>query len=60
MPRTPKPRTLEVPCNVDLPVAVAASLDSFCIKYGVKKKNCIELAIRQFLMSKGVQIKADQ
>lgn len=49
MPRARKPRSVEIPMNVDLPADLATTMDNFCETYKIKKKQCVELALRQFL-----------
>lgn len=56
-PRANHRRHAEAPMNVDLPLEVIVALDAFCDNLGVSKKACVELALRNFLKSKGVQIR---
>lgn len=41
----------EAPVNVDLPVDLVKTLNDFCDRTGMKKKQAIELALRRFISS---------
>lgn len=49
MPRVNRRTTYEAPVNVDLPVDLVQELDAFCDRTGMKKKQCMELAVRRFI-----------
>lgn len=49
MPRTNRRVVYEAPVNVDLPVDLVQELDRFLDKTGMKKKQCVELALRRFI-----------
>lgn len=49
MPRTNRRVVYEAPVNVDLPVDLVKELDTFCDVTGLKKKECVELALRRFI-----------
>ncbi len=49
MPRANRRTSYECPLNVDLPVDLVQELDAFCDRTGMRKKNCVELALRRFI-----------
>ena len=49
MSRSNRRHAIEFPMNVDLPADLAKELDDFIEATGMKKKACVELALRRFL-----------
>ena len=49
MPRANRRVVHEAPVNVDLPIDLVQELDAFIDRTGMKKKQCVELAIRRFI-----------
>lgn len=49
MPRANRRTAYEAPVNVDLPVDLVQELDAFIDRTGMRKKQCLEIAVRRFL-----------
>lgn len=49
MSRSNRRNVIEMPMNVDLPADLAKELDDYIEATRMKKKNCVELALRRFL-----------
>ena len=51
MARVNRRTSYEAPVNVDLPMDLIQELDEFIDSTGMKKKQCVELALRRFMAS---------